>query len=151
VVEPLRNVGVVFDFPYFIDGWHASDDFELSVEKIESGGFETSCVRYHLGNSSLDSEDIIPVNKGASMRQRGAVHEFGHMLGLRDEYASADDNMDHTGDLDSVMNSGEVVRERHYAPFAGWLTFQSSTIAHLLRSPIDYKVNGTTNLANAAL
>ena len=45
------------------------------------------------------------------------------MLGLRDEYAEAKDNAYHTGDLDSVMNSGEVVRERHYAPFADWLSY----------------------------
>ena len=151
VVEPLRDVGVVFEFPYYIDGWHADDDFELSIEKIPAGNFETSCVRYHIGNSSLDSEDVVAVNKGASMKQRGAVHEFGHMLGLRDEYAEAKENLIHTGDLDSVMNSGEVVRERHYAPFAGWMTYQSSTIAHLLSSAIDYKVNGNTNMANAAL
>lgn len=150
VIQPLRDVGVVFDLRYYIDGWHANDDFELSVTKI-SEEFRTSCVRYSLGNSTLDSNDTTPANKGASMKQRGAVHEFGHMLGLRDEYASAKDNLHHTGDLDSVMNAGELVRERHYAPFAGWLTEKAATIAHLLRSEIDYKVDGRINMNNAAL
>lgn len=151
-VEALRDVGVVFNLSYYIDGWHLDDDFELSVEKIPSGGSNVSCVRYNIGNSSLDSEDLTAVQKvGGRMLQRGAVHEFGHMLGLRDEYAAANDNMNHVGDVNSVMNVGEIVRERHYAPFAGWLTEKFATAAHLSRSQIDYKVNGTTNMANAAL
>lgn len=151
LIPALRDIGVVFEFPYYIDGWHTDDDFELSIEKIPSGDFNTSCVRYSLGNSSLDSEDLTPVQKGGTIPQRGAVHEFGHMLGLRDEYSAAKDNMNHTGDVNSVMNGGELVRERHYAPFAAWLTEKYAHTAHLSRSTIDYKVNGTTNMANAAL
>jgi hypothetical protein len=150
-VTALRDVGVAFEFPYYIDGTHLDDDFELAVEKIPSGEFSTSCVNYRVGNSSLDSEDVVAVNKGGSMKQRGSVHEFGHMLGLRDEYPSAKENMNHTGDKDSVMHSGEIVRERHYAPFAGWLTEKMAVAARLTRSQIDYKVNGNTNMANAAL
>ncbi len=90
----LRDVGVIFKLPYYIDGWHADDDFELSVTKIPSGAFSTSCVRYGLGSSTLDSEDLTAVQKGGTMKQRGAVHEFGHMLGLKDEYPSANDNIE---------------------------------------------------------
>ncbi len=50
----------------------------------------------------------------------------------------------YTGDVNSVMHGGELVKERHYAPFAGWLTEKFSVAAHLSRSEIDYKVNGTT-------
>jgi len=150
-VSPARDVGVVFEFPYYIDGWHTNDDFELSVRKIASGGFEVSSCGYSLGNTYLDSEDANGVSKGASMNQRGTVHEFGHMLGLRDEYRAASANLSHVSDVDSVMNVGEVVRERHYAPFAGWLRDKFRTAAHLTRSTIDYRVNGTTNMTNALL
>ena len=151
-VAALRDVGVVFEFPYYIDGVHLDDDFEIEVTKIDPNAeMEISYCQYSLGNTTLDSNDLRPETKGASMTQRDAVHEFGHMLGLRDEYAAAKSNTNHLGDLDSVMNVGEVVRERHYAPFAAWMTAKSSTNARLTRSTIEYKVNGTTDMSNAML
>ncbi len=147
----LRDVGVRFEFPYFIDGWHTSDDFELSVRRIPSGDFNVSSCAYSLGNTYLDSEDAVGANKGASMTQRGTVHEFGHMLGLRDEYSEANANPHHTGDRDSVMNGGEVLRERHYAPFADWITEQFAYLSRLAGSQIEYKVEGRTDMANAQL
>jgi hypothetical protein len=152
-VRHARDVGVAFEFPYFIDGYHTSDDFELEVKKIPAGGFSVSTCGYSMGNTYLDSEDTVPQPKGASMPQRGTVHEFGHMLGLRDEYSGAkvDPNPNYTGDLDSIMNSGETVRQRHYAPFAGWLTDKFAHAAHLAGSAIDYKVEGTTDMTNAGL
>ncbi|HND56561.1 MAG TPA: hypothetical protein PLV92_29285, partial [Pirellulaceae bacterium] len=88
---------------------------------------------------------------GASMKQRGTVHEFGHMLGLRDEYDTAKDNPYWTGDADSVMNKGEIVRARHYAPFAAWLTAQFARVSHLARKSIVYKVDGSIDMSNAKL
>ncbi len=151
VATPYRDVGVQFDFTTYIDGWHISEDYELSVTKIPSGDFQVSCVNYTFGNAQLDSEDLVAVSKGASMKQRGAVHEFGHMLGLRDEYPAAKANTSWTGDADSIMHSGEVVRPRHYVPFATWLTSKHETAAHLTRSRIDYKVDGRWDKSNALL
>jgi len=37
------------------------------------------------------------------------------------------------------------------APFAGWLTEQYRTAAHLSGNAIDYQVSGTTNMGNALL
>jgi len=34
-VAALRDVGVVFEFPYYIDGVHLDDDFEIEVTKID--------------------------------------------------------------------------------------------------------------------
>ncbi|HND55248.1 MAG TPA: hypothetical protein PLV92_22695, partial [Pirellulaceae bacterium] len=124
VAENYRDVGVKFELKTLIDGWHLDDDYELGVKKIDPGGFAQSCVTYQFNEATLDSEDNNPADKGASMKQRGTVHEFGHMLGLRDEYDTAKDNPYWTGDADSVMNKGEIVRARHYAPFAAWLTAQ---------------------------
>lgn len=151
-VAALRDVGVVFDLRYYIDGWHADDDFEIGVTKQppDADWIVSSC-GYSAGETTLDSNDLRPETKGATMKQRDAVHEFGHMLGLRDEYAAAKANTNHLADLNSIMNVGEVVRDRHYAPFAAWMTEKSATNAHLSRSTIDYKVNGTVNMSNAAL
>lgn len=39
------------------------------------------------GKVQLDSEDLTTVSKAKGFKQKGgAVHEFGHMLGLLDEY-----------------------------------------------------------------
>ncbi len=57
-----------------------------SENDITAGSFRASYVAYKKGQVTLDSEDLVPVNKGAKTPQRGAVHEFGHMLGLDDEY-----------------------------------------------------------------
>ena len=151
-VRHARDVGVVFNFPYYIDGWHADDDFELGVEKVPSAApWRVSVCNYSRGSTTLDSNDLRPETKGATMTQRDAVHEFGHMLGLRDEYAAANDNPHHTGDLDSIMNVGELVRPRHYAPFAAWLTQQFATAGRLTGQQIVFKVEGTTDMTNALL
>ena len=150
--QNCRDVGVVFEFQYHIDGWHTDDDFELSITKVPINATEqTSACQYHLGNTILDSNDLTAQHKGSGRSQRDAVHEFGHMLGLRDEYTVANDNPYHTGDLDSVMNFGETVRERHYAPVAQWLTIQYATAAHLSRSQINYKVEWRIDMSNAGL
>ncbi len=151
-VVHARDVGVVFEFPYYIDGWHSDDDFELSVTKVPStAGWQVSTCAYSSGNTTLDSNDLRQETKGATMTQCDAVHEFGHMLGLRDEYAAANDNPHHTGDNDSIMNVGELVRQRHYAPFAAWLTEKFAVAANLHGSAIDYKVEGITDMSNALL
>ena len=156
--EPFRDVGVVFGITTYIDGWHVDDDYELSVRKIASGAFSGSSVCHPLGNATLDSEDIVPANKGGSMMQRGIVHEFGHMLGLNDEYDTDPNfitkhfaNRHWLGDSDSVMHSGERVRGRHYVPFATWLTEQFATAARLTSSTIRYKVDGRWDASNASL
>jgi len=155
--QDCLDVGVVFDFPYYIDGWHSDDDFEISITKEPATrGIVISSCDYSLGNTSLDSNDLRPESKGASMGQRGVIHEFGHMLGLRDEYASASDPaLSHTGDRDSIMNVGEIVRPRHYAPFAQWLTEQWAIENRKQRacspgSRAVYKVEGI-DMSNALL
>lgn len=77
---------------------------------------------------ALDSLDVVPLTDGTHW-QRAVVHEFGHMLGLRDEYpGEPTSTTHHASDQASIMNHGETVRPRHYAPFAEWLTTRHPTI-----------------------
>lgn len=101
----------------FFDG---SEHYNINVLRIPEGGFHRSSVGP--GNvSSLDSEDNTPVNKGADAPQVGTVHEFGHMIGLPDEYAEADPGGAHNDDKNSIMNSGMQVRERHLDIVETWV------------------------------
>lgn len=66
----------------------------------------------------MDSLDLKLIRKKGGKFQRGAVHEFGHMLGLSDEYFKSSK---FSKDYKSVMNSGEKVYSRHDMPYMKWL------------------------------
>lgn len=112
-----KHVTLNFDFDTQIGGW-MFDHWEVTVTKIKAGSFRTSYVAYKKGQVTLDSEDLVPVNKGAKTPQRGAVHEFGHMLGLDDEYIKGSK---HKHDTSSIMHSSEVIRPRHNSTLMKWL------------------------------
>ena len=139
----------VFDHSHWNIGVTKTDRMIVSTVNGSGGSFATN------GGANLDSEDLTGVNKGAASTQRGAVHEFGHMMGFRDEYADgkgvAEDNPNWLGDTGSVMNRGETVRDRHYVFFADWLTKQFKAFANAKGTRIDWKVNGTVDLSNARL
>jgi hypothetical protein len=130
---PLTDIGVIFDIKLKEGrGFFDHNHWDLTVTKVDK--FTTSSVDPTAssfitdGIANLDSQDTTGVNKGASMQQRAIVHEFGHMISYRDEYRNgsggAEDNPHHLTDADSVMNTGEAVRERHYVFFADWLNKQ---------------------------
>jgi hypothetical protein len=148
----ITDVGVRFDLQTIIEGVDLEDHWEITVTKVD--GFETSFVQCFFGNGSLDSLDIEPAAKGApSGPQLPAAHEFGHMLGIRDEYLDKDgkpeDNPAHTGDLDSMMHTGSAVRARHYGNFAHWINEQFATAARLSGTDVEFKVNGTLSAKDA--
>jgi len=113
-----KKVQLDFRFEMITKGWSISEHWEIKVKKIKVGGFDRSFVNPFWGNVSLDSEDINFVNKGYKNPQRGVVHEFGHMLGLEDEYLTTSK---HLADLRSIMHSGEDILHRHDAPYIKWL------------------------------
>ena len=115
-----EKVYLNFDFKIQLGGWML-DHWELNVTKIAQGAFRVSSVRPDLGQVNLDSEDLQHITG-----QRGAVHEFGHMLGLDDEY----DKREHFHDFASVMHSaGEMIRDRHLHQFKRWVLHQLGTMA----------------------
>jgi hypothetical protein len=80
-------------------------------------------------------------------RQR-TVHEFGHLLGLPDEYRNSDKGTDlYLGDTDSLMNWGSTIRSRHYVFFADWISRHLNTKFPNQCKPNGWKVDGkdTTN------
>jgi hypothetical protein len=112
-----RNVSIRLDFEMQCGGWML-DHWEITVTKIPAGEFCHSYVNVRSGNVTLDSEDLTPVNKGDPQFQRGVIHEFGHMLGLEDEYEG---DSPHDGDKASVMNFGESIRQRHHDTVLDWV------------------------------
>ncbi|MEN1956628.1 hypothetical protein [Luteimonas changyuni] len=101
----------------FRDVMDPSENYNINVLRIPDGDFHRSSVGP--GNiSHLDSEDNRAVNKGADMPQVGTAHEFGHMIGLPDEYH---DGHEHQDDDNSIMNSGMEVRDRHLDLVEDWV------------------------------
>lgn len=111
-----RHVHLRTAFSIQEGGW-MMDHWEITVTKIKQGTFRTSYVQPATGNVTLDSEDLSLVDKGAGF-QRGAVHEFGHMLGLKDEYKAGSA---HAADSGSLMHSAEGQRQRHVSGPLAWL------------------------------
>ena len=106
-----NSIKLTFDFLIQKGGW-MFDHWEITVTKIASQEFKVSFTDPDRNNVHLDSEDLVYVG-----RQRGAIHEFGHMIGLPDEYK----NSRHIVDLKSIMHSGEEIRDRHYSLFVDWV------------------------------
>ncbi len=128
--SPPLDVGVQLD----IRAWRTrsiSEHWEVSVERTDH--FHRSRVLWGrnglplFGEAELSSVDNDYRPDG--LVQRVSAHEFGHMLGLPDEYNDVDldptfRQRPHWWTLDrqSIMNAGENPRGRHYAVFADWLT-----------------------------
>ncbi|MDE1208366.1 hypothetical protein [Tenacibaculum larymnensis] len=113
-----KRVFLDFRFLSVYDQWSIGEHWEIYIQKIKKGGFEQSYVNSFFGTTHLDSEDLRPSLKSDNIYQRGAVHEFGHMLGLNDEYITSSKHVD---DLHSIMNSGEITRIRHHSSYIKWL------------------------------
>lgn len=113
--ESKKRISIEFRFETQIDGF-MFDHWEITVEKVKS--FARSYVNPRTGNVKLDSLDLKLTRKHANHSQKGADHEFGHMLGLEDEYL---DGNPHNKDYRSIMNSGSTILLRHNAPYMKWL------------------------------
>lgn len=102
------------------DAFDGSENWSIEVVKIDKGGFNQSYVVPSQNTGRFDSEDVNPIAKGASDPQVGAAHEFGHMIGLPDEY-NGSAGADAQKDTDSVMHTGMDVRERHLDIMESWI------------------------------
>lgn len=113
-----KKVHLDIRFHSVVDKWSFNENWEVHVTKIGEGKFYQSHLNPITGKVTLDSQDIVALEREAGISQRGIVHEFGHMLGLPDDYAR---ESEHFHDVSSVMHSGEAIRPRHDAVFMDWL------------------------------
>lgn len=95
-------------------------NWSADIIRIEEGDFSQSYVIPSQNTGVFGSEDVKPVHKGASDPQVGAAHEFGHMIGLPDEY-NGRAGPEAAKDTDSLMHTGMDVRERHMDLFETWV------------------------------
>jgi len=118
--------------------WH----YQLNVTKIPKGSWKGSSIAHYTDSSkkalkqknkhfgTLDSEDLSFANKGAKEKQKGAIHEFGHMIGLGDEYADGKTGISHAamvktalgtvlkeGISNDIMSAGDSIEKQHYITF----------------------------------
>ncbi len=115
------NIKFKLNFNTQIQGYTLSDHWEIVVNKTDD---KNNAVTPILGKVNLANDAFsyrkFPKEDKVIYKQRGAVHEFGHMLGLRDEYKGNIDK-EILEDYDSVMNSGESPRKRHFSNIQGWI------------------------------
>lgn len=101
----------------------AADDganWNVEVVKINDGEFNQSYVIPSRNTGVFDSGDVQPVEKGATDPQYAAAHEFGHMIGLPDEY-NGRGGPEAQKDTDSIMHTGMDVRDRHMDLVESWV------------------------------
>jgi hypothetical protein len=77
---------------------------------------------YSDGQWQLDGlQKAIP--SGGTAPRETNVHEFGHLLGLADEYPDSDKGIRfYLNDTKSLMHLGDEVKPRHYVFFADWIS-----------------------------
>lgn len=148
----VTDVGVLFEVQGAEDlSVFRHSHWNLHITKVDAGvtsNVEDGGGLITNGDANLDSLDLLPEDKGGPVPMVPAIHEFGHMIGYRDEYVGKGgvvaDNPNHTSDLDSIMNRSATVRERHYVLLADWLTRQSDP-------GVVWRVNGVTDMTNAKI
>ncbi len=135
---PGMNIYVDVEVEEVATDWH----YQLNVTKIPKGSFKGSSIAHYVDSSgnalkqknkhygTLDSEDLNWADKGATEKQKGAIHEFGHMIGLGDEYNDGTPGIDHAamvqsalgkvlteGKTNDIMSSGNSIEKQHYITF----------------------------------
>jgi hypothetical protein len=129
VLKLLSNskpVRLKLDFQIQIDGI-MFDHWEITVKKVPAGAVFRSFVRPGMKDVTLTENDngvtVRKVRKVGGFQQITSAHEFGHMIGLDDEYGPLFGGAQgvHNSDFNSVMNIGSKVKKRHISELMAWL------------------------------
>lgn len=121
-----KQVKLNLSFETQIDGI-MFDHWEITVKKVPPGSVFRSFVRPGMKDVTLTENDngvtVRKVRKSGSYQQITSAHEFGHMIGLDDEYGPlfGGNAGKHNSDYASVMNIGSNVRKRHTVYLLNWL------------------------------
>lgn len=96
--------------------------FSIIVTPTEARGFTNQPLR----RIDLGTAHDTPLSMGDGLTQQRVAHEFGHTIGLTDEYHGWAGLFNTAGSRDrpSIMHSGDEVRPRHYQPFADLVNLQ---------------------------
>ena len=146
--KAFRDIGVIFSLTIQIGGFSVDEDFEIKVKKVGPFEPDDSHVNHKKRTGQLDSRGTTPrLQKtsptGVKAYQKPVTHEFGHMLGLRDEYPDANaPNPNWRWDMNSILHSGDAVRPRHYVPFAMWLNQMFTARSQRAGVTTAFKVDG---------
>lgn len=126
VLSNNKPIKLKLDFQIQIDGI-MFDHWEITVKKVPSGSTFRSFVRPGLKDVTLTENDngvtVRKVRKIGGFQQITTAHEFGHMIGLDDEYGPLFGGAQgsHNTDYNSVMNIGSKVKKRHINELMTWL------------------------------
>ena len=106
----------LFDGNYFYD-----TVFNIDWLDIASGA--DHIIEVHEGTGRFNSanfytDDSLMVQPHPDV----AAHEFGHLLGLYDEYNGGALNPENLIDSTSIMGSGRIAKERHFTQFTDWIS-----------------------------
>jgi hypothetical protein len=89
VLSDKKTVTLKLDFQTQIEVW-MFDHWEITVRKVPSGSAFRSFVHPGLGNVVLTDRDNVAISRHVrgvgKFQQLTTAHEFGHMIGLDDEY-----------------------------------------------------------------
>lgn len=104
------NIVLDVDIDSRTNGW--GENWNIDVAATGGPGFAQSWVVAGRNQAKFDQNDPALVSKGGGpgVLQSGASHEFGHMIGLGDEYKGGHPNV---ADQDAIMNRGSEVEPRH--------------------------------------
>lgn len=119
-----RSIEDYWNGVFMLDGKAVSFRVEIALQRLAPGAsFSPGAMKLTEGVNSAVTTDGIRLAR--RFRYTTPAHEFGHVLGLRDDYTEVYDGATrrsiHARTVGSVMGDGGVLRARHFQAAYGFL------------------------------